>query len=300
MRPFLCLAYLTACTLPAQLPLLTPGQQVPGRAAAQEPRTLPLTDADRRDPGAATPPAATQLRAVMLEYDIETSRELFWACDANSDDRLDLFEARDALQEIGDPSSPGWFRRLDTDRNGYVEWPEFDAFYSGIIKGGNPLPLCLARPRPAAADSATTTGSTARSPAERTIDLFDSNQDGGLDLGEASALLEQLGMSPAFATMLMNLDANRDSTLQADELAPAMTQFNLQLFNSTPNPAAVEMSAEWAAMDADGSGAIERLELAAALRRIDPELERWSAGILQGADKDRSQSLTAPELGKND
>ena len=70
---------------------------------------------------------------------------MFAACDSNGDDRMDIFEARAAMESTGSPTEIQWYRRLDQDRDGYLSWPEFDRFYRVLVQSGNSLQLTLAR-----------------------------------------------------------------------------------------------------------------------------------------------------------
>jgi Ca2+-binding EF-hand superfamily protein len=250
-------------------------------------------------PAKATPARPTDHLAVYV-YDRERSRVMFAACDGNGDDRLDLFESRMALADLGDPSNPGWFRRLDTDRDGFLDWPEFDRFYHDLVRGGGTLSLKLVRPVPEAPIVPVATGDAAP---RRTIDLFDVDHDGSLDIDETEAMLRGLGLPPNLVSMAPMLDRNHDRKLGPDELAPAMQQFHIDLFapvaappDKKPTTTTTTLGEPWATADADHSQAIERIELAAALRRIDPQLARWTDRVLAAADRNGNGRLDPGEL----
>lgn len=253
-------------------------QEPAGAAAAQE--------AQESQPDA-------RHRVLVHSYDETMSRRLFRACDGSGDDRLDVFEARDAFAELGDPEAPGWFRRLDADRDGFLEWPEFDGFVRQVLRTGNALRLRLEQP-PDPVD-APEEPLPARSPAARYLDLFDRDRDGRLALAEARALLEELGLPPALMNMLPLLDRDRDGILGQAELAPVLAQLRLEPL-AGPGGSVPKLGGVWSEIDRNGSGGIDEAELGAALRRIDPQLARWAAQVLAGRDDDHNGWLAASEL----
>lgn len=303
MRAFLTAA-MTPCLLAgalacsaaeasAQFPL--PGQSQPGAAPSGE-RSRPIEGA----PAAA---AAKALRGVALDHTEERSRALFAACDADADDRLDLFEARVSLRAPAAPEQIGWFRRLDHDRDGFVDWPEFDRHYRDVVQNGGVLHLQFARPvaevEATAASSTPRTdpkGQTAGS-GKKGFESFDKNRDKKLDAGEVQAMLQELGAPPSAAAMLPLLDKNKDNALSEAELAPVLQQFAPSLLgSSTPSATAAVPAGAFADLDADGNGAVTVHELGRALRRIDPQLERWAGSLVSRLDRNGDQLLRATEL----
>lgn len=267
------------------------------RAIAQAPASNAIRGATPPPSAATASGAATVERATEMTYDRDRSRALFAACDADSDDRLDLFEAQSALQDVGEPGNLNWFRRLDTDRDGYVDWPEFDAFYRNVVRDGNTLHLRLLRALPAVATPAG--GGLGQAP-RRTIDLFDANHDGALDIAEGEAMLKELGVPPNLIRMAPTLDTDRDGRYSQSELAPAMQLLHIDLFApvapKSGGPAATVLPAPWQEVDGDNNQSIDRKELALALRRIDPQLDRWTAKIMAATDRNGDGRLSPGEL----
>jgi len=244
------------------------------------------------DPGDVEEPV---YRVAITNYSEATSHRLFMACDATGDDRLDLFEARLALEELGDPSSLDWFRRLDSDRDGYIEWPELDRFYQAIVRGGHTLHLRLARPQPTTT-SAPEANETSEEDAgdEGIIGQFDTNDDGALDTAEIQKLAEALGLPPLPPSMLGQFDLNNDGIFDATELAPWIGQPGLDLLGSRAS--GPQLTEPWATIDDDSSGTIDQSELSVALRRIDPQLQRWAPELFQNLDLDGNGSLAPKEF----
>ncbi len=265
-----------------------------GTAVARSAPTQPPTER------VAARSQAPSERATVRDYDQNQSRALFGGCDGNADDRLDLFEVRLALRDLGDPNNPNWFRRLDTDRDGFLDWPEFDRFYGDLIHDGGTLHLWLARPLPPREQPVTTSAGPSSAP-RRTIDLFDTNHDGVLDMAEAQAMLRELGVPPSLISMAPTLDLDHNGTFSEQELAPAMQQLHIDLLAPVAGSAdagkpGAALAGAWSTIDLDGNQSIDAGELTAALRRIDPQLERWSARILATADHNHDGKLTTNEL----
>lgn len=256
---------------------------------------LPLcAQAPAAGPIAAQPAAETKPkteRVVVREYDATRSTALFAACDSNGDDRMDIFEARAAMESTGSPTEIQWYRRLDQDRDGYLSWPEFDRFYRDLVQSGNSLQLTLARGLKASTE---VTAPLADATLADTIKLFDKNQDQKLDTEEAQAMLRSLGAPPQALGMLQLLDKDRDGKFDEADLAPHWNALQksgaLQKGGKEPGSQAL------LALDLDANGSVSAQELARALRRIDPQLERWAPQILAAADKDKDGVLRGPEL----
>ena len=233
-------------------------------------------------------------RVAIAVWSVEQSLGLFRACDRNGDDRLDVFEAMAAIEPVRDRTV---FRRLDRDRDGYLDWPEFDRFYRELVRGGDALRLRLLHPPPQAPADAEATGEP---PArQRLIELFDADHSGVLEAAEIEAMLRAFELPPQFAAMLRGLDRDHDGKFTASELGPVMAQFQLGgAFAQKLKPVASKSSLPppWRAIDSNGDDAIDADELAAALRRVDPELARWTKAIVAAADRNGNGRLTADEL----
>jgi Ca2+-binding EF-hand superfamily protein len=235
-----------------------------------------------QEPAAPAPESCTA-----SAYDESMSRRLFACCDEDGDLRLDLFEARACLQAMGDPSRPEWFRRLDQDRDGFLEWPEFDRHFRAVVRAGDSLRLRLVRPLPAAKDE------TEQGRPTSPLAVFDANEDGLLEADEAKALFQSLDVPESMLGLLAMFDADKDGKYSEQELNVPLQQFR------TPAAARGEagsLPAAMAAMDADANFAIDVFELARALRKVDPELQRWAPQILAARDRNRDGLLRTDEL----
>ncbi|MEC7584039.1 MAG: hypothetical protein VYE77_06955 [Planctomycetota bacterium] len=237
-------------------------------------------------------------RVSMTEYNEQTSHQLFAACDGNGDDRLDLFEARSALEELGDPSSLDWFRRLDLDRNGYLEWPELDKFYRTIVENGNTFRLRLVRAQPDLVTAPT------EDPAEDQkedvaasgISLFDKDGDGALNPDEIKNVLEAFQLPPAAIGLLKNLDVNQNGMFETSELAPVLGNFEMGLFQSVVQPEQSQLAEPWASIDANGSNRIDLAEFRRSVRVIDPQLDHWTLKLFASLDLDGNERITTEEF----
>ncbi|MBL8722730.1 MAG: hypothetical protein JNK49_01720 [Planctomycetes bacterium] len=251
---------------------------------------LPGTEA-RKD--APTPPGE---RGVSV-YHEATSHELFFACDSDGDDRLDLFEACDALESLGDPRDTSAYRRLDRDRDGFVSWPEFDQHFRSVVQRGGVLRV---RPcRRLAADAVELRTATAATPIQQFLQLHDRNGDGGLDPDEIDQFVRQSQLPPQVAAQLKALDLDRSGRVDEAELAPQFDTLRASLPSAPPEarPAGKGLPPEFAGCDTDGNSALDQAELAAALRRLDPALGTWAPVLLKALDTDRNGRLDAAELG---
>lgn len=237
-------------------------------------------------------------RVSMTDYNEQTSHQLFAACDGNGDDRLDLFEARTALEELGDPSSLDWFRRLDLDRNGYLEWPELDRFYRTIVENGNTFRLRLVRPQPELIDDPN------EDPAEEQkeevaasgISLFDKDGDGTLNPDEIKNVLEAFQLPPAAIGLLNNLDLNQNGLFETSELAPVLGNFEMGLFQRVLQPQTSQLPEPWSSIDANGSNRIDLPEFRRSVRVIDPQLDHWTLQLFGRLDLDGNERITTEEF----
>ncbi|MBK8100356.1 MAG: EF-hand domain-containing protein [Planctomycetes bacterium] len=236
-------------------------------------------------------------RHTAKEWSESESRRLFAGCDANADDRLDLFEASVALETMGSPRDRDTFRRFDRDRDGYLTLPEFDLHFRQTTQRGDALRVRTCRPMPPARTQAR---ATERSPAQHMLDLFDQDASGDLRDGELDAMLLGLSLPPAFAPILRGLDKNASGGLDETELTAALQALPPALLGNLPGAKAANkataLPAPWGDIDLDRDALIDSTELARSLRQIDPELASWARQILQVADTDRDQRLSAAEL----
>lgn len=227
-------------------------------------------------------------------YDESTSRELFRACDANSDDRLDVFETADAFDVLPSPRDLQGFARLDSNRDGFVTWPEFDQrFQKGLEHGGTfsvqtCRPYVLPEPPP-----------QPLTPLQKFIKLYDKDEDGGLSPTEITDLLKATGLPEAVGGILMQSDLDKSGKVEEAELAP--------WFQNLPKPAETDKSSAatslkqpWLDADANLDQAIDAVELTALLRRLDPGLLRWTNSLIQKLDSNKDNKLSATELAKTE
>tara|TARA_R110002072_G_scaffold46591_10_gene129051 strand:+ start:25376 stop:26368 length:993 start_codon:yes stop_codon:yes gene_type:complete len=223
-------------------------------------------------------------------YSESTSRELFRACDGNSDDRLDVFEAADCFDVLPSPRDLEGFARIDTDRDGFVTWPEFDQrFRRGLENGGTftvrtVRPFVMPEPPP-----------QPLTPLQKFIRLYDKDGDGGLSQTEIIDLLKATGLPEIVATVLMQSDLDKSGKVEEAELAPWHARL--------PKPADTGKSEQKAGLtqpwlDADGNldEAIDATELTLLLRRLDPGLLRWTKNLLAALDTDKDGKLSVKEL----
>ncbi len=233
-------------------------------------------------------------RVELQRHDEETSRTLFGACDADGDDRLDLFEACDAFEALGDPRDVRPFARLDVDRDGFLSWPEFDSHLRFAIDRAGSV-----RVRPSRAFTPPTApDGAAATPAQRLLRLYDANRDGGLDPDEVDRFVAQIGLPPAFVASLRSLDADRSGKIEEAELAPWMQliqPFLPEADFANERPAS-PLPPPWGLGDRDGNGRLDPRELTNLLRRLDPSLVRWSTTWFARLDKNRDGWLDAGEL----
>lgn len=243
------------------------------RAACQEAADRPRSRA----------PSGPPVERVTLEsWDEATSRRLFAAADRNCDDRLDLFEAASAFDSFTSARETQRFRRLDTDRDGYVEWPEFDRCFRDSVADGGTFSVRPSRrlPAPEPVDSAP--------PARRVLRLWDTDGSGGLSPDELMALLQSFG-APAVHPPFAGLDRDGSGSLSESELAPFL-QF-------LPRSTTAETGkGKVSGVDRNGDGRIDVAELEAALRRLDPSLAPWAGPLLARKDRNGDGYLDATEL----
>jgi len=256
-------------------------------------------------------------RTTIDSYSESRSRELFRACDADGDDRLDVFEATETIEGLGEVKEAAAFRRIDNDRDGYITWPEFDQHYRSVLQTGRALRLRPARRLPAV--TAPSTNTAVQKPQSqpavlRFLQLYDRNQDGGLDPAEVEAWVKQVELKPQLASQLRALDADRSGKLEATELELFFRNTGIEsLLPGMPVTAgplplpglpltagaapAAPLPAPWNSTDLDQDGQLDRSELAHWLRQLDTGLVRWAGPILDRLDNNRDSKLQAAELG---
>lgn len=269
-------------------------------AAAQVPGLPPLgpkplpgpTTPKSQDgkPAEAAPPAPRgTTRTFRGQCSEATSRDLFTSCDADGDDRLDIFETSDAFDALRSVRDTGGFARFDRDRDGYVSWPEFDRVLHETLERGGAFTVRTARPF-----APPTPTPQAATPARKLLQLYDANKNGGLDPLEIDAYVAQDKLPPALGVDLKQSDADRSGRIEEAELEAWLKKqyrgANLDLGTSSDLPP------PWQRVDKDQNGIIDVTELATALRLLDPELGVWAEQVLLALDTNGDGRLQPAEL----
>lgn len=218
------------------------------------------------------------------------SRDLFSACDADGDDRLDVFEASEALDTVREPRDTAGFARLDGDRDGYVTWPEFQTLLQATLQRGDAFKVRTVRAFRAPAEQA-----RPAAPVLKLLQLYDTNQNGGLDPGEIDRYLRDNSL-PGLGTQLRSLDADRNGRVDAQELAPWLALLPGRPVSDSPASANARLPEPWDAADTNQNGSLDAKELAVVLRRLDPSLAHWAADLLRALDRSRDGALQPDEL----
>lgn len=238
--------------------------------------------ATAQDP--APPPPATQV--VLDRYSEDISRAAFRACDVDSDDRLSMFEAGRALADVDGVHDIAGFRRLDTNADGYIEWPELDARFRQLVERGHPLRMVPQRPFEMPKESTEDATDAVDPRLKALMSSLDQNHDGRLQIAEFEAGTRGLSLPP--------LDADGSGVLEANELFPLLKLLPPSLRKAPPT--VDRLPDGYRQADANGDGILDRDELAEALRRLDPDLVRWTDRILRDADRSNNSTLGLPEL----
>ncbi len=242
--------------------------------------------------GTKTPPDAPGTsRTFRSSCSEATSRDLFTACDADGDDRLDIFEASDALETIRHRRDAEGFAKLDSDRDGYVTWPEFDTNLRTTLQQGGTFRVRTVRPfAPTAPEPKAATA------LQQFLKLHDSNQNGGLDTDEIDQYLRQTKLPPTLGGQLRKLDLDGNSRLEEAELAPWFETLPGRAMLGAALPTNSPLMPPWSAADRDANGTISVEELRAVLRRLDPALDGWATELLRALDRNRDGVLQPDEV----
>ncbi|MBL9079131.1 MAG: hypothetical protein JNL08_16635 [Planctomycetes bacterium] len=235
-------------------------------------------------------------RTGLQSYSESISRDLFTACDADSDDRLDVFEASDALDAIAGPKDSAGFQRYDTDRDGFVSWLEFDQQFWDTAQRGSTFRV---RPcRNLGESTVERQQAQTLSPLQAFLRMHDKNGNGALDPDEVEAIVTTAGLQPTVGTQLRAQDRDRSGRIDEAELAPWFEQLRGMLPGTVgaADPARGSLPAPWQAGDRDGNGRLDAAELADLLRRLDPMLARWAEHLVRALDRDGDNALDHKEL----
>lgn len=249
--------------------------------------TVAASQAEAPAPGDQEP--ATAERRYRGAYSESVSRELFRACDSNSDDRLDVLETVDAFDLLPSPRDHQGYARFDSDRDGFVTWPEFDQRFRKGIEAGGTFRVRTSRPftMPEAPPQKAT-------PLQQFLRTFDADGDGALSPDEIQKLLTATGLPMALATPLLASDLDSSGTISEAELAPWFQ--SLPLAGLTQATGISPLPRPWFDGDKDKDGSIDLEELRSVLRTLDPDLLRWAAALMQRLDANQDQKLSPAEL----
>lgn len=286
----------TTCPVAAQQPL-------PERPAGDAPKATdaPKASGDSKATDESKPGDAPKTRAIPKTtertyrgpYDAGTCRELFRACDADGDDRLDVFEASSALDSMRDVRDVDGFARLDSDRDGFVGWPEFDATFRQALQQRGAFRVRTCR----------RLGGDGRSGTElqQFLQLHDADRNGGLDPAEIEQIVRLGTVPPGHAGKLRSLDHDGSGRIDEAELAPWFEQLPRPNRMPPERPGAGSLlPPPWNLCDDDKDNQVGVAELSLALRRLDPTLERWTQALLQRLDRSHDGHVQRAELQAGD
>lgn len=260
-----------------------------GQIQPASPQTAPAPTIPLPEPAQIDPKPRGEGR-YQGSYSESTSRELFRACDENSDDRLDVFETASCFDILPTSRDIEGFARIDNDRDGFVTWPEFDQRFRKGLKNGGTFVVRTARPfvMPEPPPQPLTD-------LQKFIRLYDKDGDGGLSPTEILDLLKATGLPEVVATVLMQSDLDQSGKVEELELAPWFAQLPKQ---TTPGKSNQKTGLAQPWLDADGNldESIDADELTVLLRRLDPGLLRWAKSLLSRLDTNKDGKLSAKEL----
>jgi Ca2+-binding EF-hand superfamily protein len=165
--------------------------------------------------GKPASPRQPEVRVVRGDCSEAQSRSLFTSCDADGDDRLDVFEAGEAIEMVHGARDVDGFARFDVDRDGFVTWREFDRALHTTLDAGATF-----RVKPARAAAPATPETKPLVDAKALLTTHDANRDGALDATELGGALRRVDARLATwaAELLRACDADRDGKLQPAEL----------------------------------------------------------------------------------
>ncbi|MFQ5505218.1 MAG: hypothetical protein ACE5F1_10520 [Planctomycetota bacterium] len=230
-----------------------------------------------------------QSHKLFASYNLHTSRRLYAACDLDSDDRIDYFEARETLGDVRGQKS---FRMLDRNNDGGVQFDEFDLRYKNLTLGGGQLnvlakalerlPLIPLLPRVLDTELL------------RFFSMLDKNSNDRIELIE----WKELGFGKDPRASFLEYDRNLSDDLTAEELRPILPLLSLSKSRGTNEQHLRPMPRAAAAADLNDDSLLTLGELTRAMYRIHPSLARHAGRLLRGADRNGDGYLDGHELGK--
>lgn len=265
----------------------TPAPALPGGSASAD--GLAGAGSPTNEGRAAPQPARNPEQQYRGAYSESISRELFRACDGNSDDQLDVLETVDAFDLLPSPRDHEGYARFDVDRDGFVTWPEFDQrFRKGLQDGGS------FRVRTARSFFMPQASPVKMTPLKQFLRTFDTDGDETLSPDEIRKLLETSGMPPTLHGPLVALDMDASGTVSEIELAPWFQSLPIGTLGGSVGISPLPQP--WFSGDDDKDGVIDLGELRSVLRSLDPNLLRWASQLHAKLDADQDGKLSAAEL----
>lgn len=231
-------------------------------------------------------PAQVWLR----NYAPQASRRAFSACDLDRDDRITFREAHKTLGL----STPQAFALWDTDRDGWIHFPEFDRRYKQLVRDGWGLTLR----GPAVVRAPKDPPPSTLLPLKKLFQTLDRNGDGRIEpaewRGTTRAISATLSKVPSG---FFGLDRNRDGTLELEEMAPLLALFpGLSRKETPPLPLDKSLPADLQGADRNGDQHLDLRELEFLFRKLDPGLVPWARILFQKKDKNQDGLLSPREL----
>jgi Ca2+-binding EF-hand superfamily protein len=225
---------------------------------------------------------------------------LFAGCDGDSDDRLDLTEASEALVGLGDvPDAAARaqaFHHLDLNSDGGLEWPEFDVAYRKALDLSGSFKVRACRPVVPPLDP--TELDNEPPPGFELLSLVDGDDDRQLSPKEFRAFLNAAGLDLSLREKFDVFDKDSSGALAVEEFV-AVLQFvpgagAEVLRAAAENPDALPRMFRRA--DRDRNGWLDRAELDTSLRALDPSLSRWTEKVLADADRSGNGQIGGTEI----
>lgn len=273
--------------------LVLASSELRSQSAAGSLQTPPakVTGASRPGPrqpvGAGSP---SRLPTAFGVYQEQTSRRLFAACDENGDDRITWREIKQAVKEI----DLRRFRSYDANRNGTLEFNEFDRHFRQRTRYGGQLVITDQALRRLPKGAAASTDPLLMA----WFSTMDVDGNDRLDFEEWKVLGNLLDKNPKAVFVL--LDRDLSDSLTVGELEPmrktislldrSRTELHARRKQLRPLPTAFRVA------DLNGDSLLDKDELARALRRIHPMLVRHAGRLLEKLDSNDDKHLDVFEL----